>query len=104
MWVEEEDNLDNALIKHREDAHKCTHPSKKCLVCGKAEDNLYNEQKAEIEVLYAIIAIQDQVLTNYHINHINTKTLILSGIIDIWKHDKIRSYEQTKRAKFPYLI
>lgn len=99
MWNDEVEFIDQKLAPLREKQWKCTHPSKKCLVCGLAEDNIINEHRAEIEVLYSIIAAQDELLTLEGISHVTTVSLVLGGIIDIWKKDKMRAYEKIKAER-----
>lgn len=77
------------LIQRNEKCSKCPHPSMKCLICGKAQDNIMNEYIAEIKILRDLISKRNY--TKYYVNS-QMKILI---------QEKVRFYEVTKKDKYP---
>ena len=71
--------------RHNELCARCTHPSKKCLICGKAEDNLVNDHSAEIDFLKTLIS------------KANYKKFYTKGEMEIMVKENVARYEETKR-------
>lgn len=81
----------------RERQHICPHPSFKCSLCGIYKDNLFNEYQAEIDVLLIILDNYEKLLDDCSIPHPTYKQLFQSGIISMWKQEKIRQYISHRR-------
>ena len=97
---------DTALkIKQQKCKHKfedCDCPSFKCLLCGKYQDNLFNEYRAKIEVLECLLAIDEDLLRRNGVGYISVRELILGGIIDLWLKEKRRKYGSRHYTEEPF--
>ena len=73
-------------IRREERCGKCPHPSYKCLICGKAKDNIISEEKAEIAILKEYISKR------------NTVFLYERGNMEEMVKEKVKQYEATKSS------
>lgn len=97
MKIEEQDFSYREEARLREKQAVCPHPSFKCSLCGKYKDNLFNEYRAEIDVLLMILNHYEHILDIFSIPHPRYFELLDDGIIDMWKKDKIIQYIEHER-------
>ena len=75
------------LRLHLEKTAMCSHPSQKCLICGKAEDTIMTEQKAEISILKDLLS---------SLSKKEFKKLYYDREMLILVHKKVTYYNATK--------
>lgn len=85
-------NLEHTTVKLREKQSKCSHPSFVCCLCGIYQDNLFNDYQVKIEAQEMVILYLEELLDQNHVVHNRYSDYLKSGIMDMWKHEKIDQY------------
>ncbi len=96
MQVDALDYRTRTEIRLREKQSKCSHPSLKCSICGKYEDNLFNEQKEHIKILENIVRHHEATLESLGIPILPYDFMLEAGAIDFIVNKKIELYEKKK--------
>lgn len=75
------------LRRHIERTCGCSHPSLKCLVCSKAQDNIVNEYNAEIAILRNAISAEMY------------EKLYVDGDMAFLVQERIEKHDHTKHSR-----
>lgn len=89
---------DKKELRIREKQCKCNHTYFKCPQCGLYKDNLFNEYKAQIDILETLLDIDEQLLLENGVGYISLKELDIWSIINNMIEEKKRQYHSARKG------
>ena len=91
-------------VRSNEKKESCSHTYLKCGCCNKCVDNLYNDYQNQIDILILVNDYYTELLEHNGIEFRPYKHMIESGILKIWKVEKIQQYiKRTKKVEDKFI-